>query len=62
MYSRHDLVFKTIGGDVVWPSQQELDRINRENRKAAKELNAGADAWVYFAGKRIQKKYPKQVK
>jgi len=57
MYNANQLAFKTIGGDWVYPSEKEVDRIMRENAKAVKKM-APKDVmgyWAKIASKRAKK-------
>ena len=59
MYSVWTLVYTTIGGDVVWPSGAEVDRINKANQKFAKTAEAKSLKLAWNWAEKLGKKYPK---
>jgi hypothetical protein len=51
MFDRNRLAFKTIGGDMVYPSQKEVDRVIGANHKALKAINSASNAKAFFGKK-----------
>jgi len=51
MYNASKLAYKTIGGDWVYPSDNEVDRVMRDNAKVSKAIQAklAKSAWTYWS-------------
>lgn len=60
MYNGKDFAFKTIGGKMVIPSDVEVNRIHRENVKAAQAINPAKNAWAYWG--KFNEKQAKKIK
>ena len=61
MYRVWTLVYTTIGGDIVWPSGAEVDRINRASVKATKAIQLQLEKDALKWADSLQKKYPKSM-